>query len=637
MDLSSFNPAQREAVTLPVNSETMSDALIVAGAGSGKTRVLIYRIAYLRSQGVPPRAILALTFTKKAANEMQGRLAGLLTDGAPVKMSTFHALAADLLRGFGYGPFDIIDTTDQKRLWKTLIKELDLQDSVKIKDFDSWLSYQRNKCLNPETGSSLDKPVIKSYRELARAYKKAKLSIGSGVYDFDDLLEELVVLLSKNENVRKQLHARWRYILVDEYQDTNRIQFKILKLLRGPDAQVLQVGDEDQLIYSWRGAEIDHIMRSYKESMESERVHCVMLNTNYRCSGNILRLANEVVSVNSMRTNKTLDAHKDDGTPVIIAEYDSCTSESRELASKISHWQAEGVNLEDVAILMRTNRMARPLERALIEEGIPYHMHNGIAMFDSREIKLVLNLLRFTESPEEIFFFSAILDTIKMGIGPVALASLEKKRKEAGVDWITFLSTQPKYSDKQRIKELLMFYPLAKAHLDSGDLESAAKSWLHNWDLMQFYKEEERERKTETLLTFFGVLSDYEHQADLRGVSPTVLDFQEQRLLNDALSDDEKEGAVHLMTIHKSKGLEFSHGAIIGVQDGVFPMNPDLIDGDDEEDVRLAYVAITRFMNELVITRAGFRVGFNNLSSYSTLLDHHLTGLKKDGVVKYER
>lgn len=635
MNLNAFNPAQKEAITLDVDPSKVSDILIVAGAGSGKTRVLINRIAYLRSNGVHARQILGLTFTKKAANEMQTRLAGLVQDRTPVKLSTFHALAADLLRSFRETSFDIIDDGDQNRLLKEVISDLDLKDTVKLKDFKSWFGFQRNRCLDPGLPGVNDLPYISEYREIARAYKKAKTQIGSGVFDFDDLLEELLLLLEKRPRVQKQLHDRWKYILVDEYQDTNRLQFNILKLLRGADTQLLQVGDEDQLIYSWRGAEIDHIMRSYYESLNSDKVHCVMLSTNYRCSKNILAVANQVVGVNSMRTGKVLDAHKEPGEPVVVSELGSCYEEAEVISHQLDRWHADGVNYGDMAVLMRTNRMARGLERALVQEGTPYHMHNGVALFDSREVRLIMALLRFTDEPNETFFLTQVLDTIKMGIGASAIKKMEIDRIEKNVDWITYLSEHPKMASKQRVKEFIMFYPDAKELLAEGDVSGAARSWLHNWDLMQFYKEEEREKKTETLMVFFQVVDDYMHQAKLRNVAPSVNDFQEQRLLNDALTDKDDGGAVHIMTVHKAKGLEFKRGVIMGLQDGVFPMNPDRLDEDGEEDARLAYVAITRFMDRLLITKASRRVGFNDITDYSSLLDPHEGTLAKIGAIEY--
>jgi DNA helicase-2/ATP-dependent DNA helicase PcrA len=633
MDFSKFNPEQQEAITLPIDPKVIDTVLIIAGAGSGKTRVIIHRIDYLQEHGVSHKAILGLTFTKKAANEMQTRLNAISKTGAPVKLSTFHALASDLLRTFRTGSFDIIDDADQTRMIRALITDMELKDTVKLKEFKSWLSYQRNKCNDPCAPNIKDKPEITEFRNVARAYRKAKSHIGPGVLDFDDLLEELIMLLKSEPGVQKQLHARWKYILVDEYQDTNRLQFNILNLLKGRDTQLLQVGDEDQLIYSWRGAEIEHILKAYNRSQDDSTVRCVTLNKNYRCSGNILTLANEVVSVNVHRSGKHLDATKEPGAPVNVNAYFNDTEEADAIACELLNWEADGVSFDETAVLIRTNRMSRMLERALINRSIPYYVYNGVALFDSREVKLMMALLRFTEDPSETFYFQQLLDVVKMGVGAATIKKLDKRRIEANEDWITFLSKDPKMSNNQRVKELLMFFGDPKSHCNDGNIADAARSWLHNWDLMQFFKEEERESKNETLLIFFQVMDDYMHSAQLRGVKGSVIDFQEQRLLNDDLLDQNEGGAVHIMTIHKSKGLEFRRGFIMGMQDGVFPMHPD--DGN-EEDVRLAYVAITRFMERLIITRTERRVGFDTFG-YSSLLDPHKNTLEAKGAVVYAK
>jgi DNA helicase-2/ATP-dependent DNA helicase PcrA len=637
MDLSLFNESQREAVTLPSDVKELKDILIVAGAGSGKTRVVVYRIAYLiEVMKIDPREILGVTFTKKAGNEMQSRLASLFTKTTPVKLGTFHALAADLLRTFLDYKFDIIDDSDQSRMLRNVIKDLGLKDEVTLKEFKLWLSNQRNACLDPGMSNVSDNVSIQNNRKVARHYKKAKVQLGAGVFDFDDLLEELVLMLESKPSIRSRLHARWKYILVDEYQDTNKRQFQIIKLIRGEGTQLLQVGDEDQLIYSWRGAEISHIMKSYQESLVNPNVRCVMLDINYRSTGNILSLANAVVSDNKIRTGKLLVANKSAGEPIKIWQFSNCNAEAEGLARQLERWSCEGYEYSEMAILMRTNRMARPIERALIQQGVAYKMHNGIALFDSKETKLLMSLLRFTENPAETFYLQGCLETIKMGIGEAKLKYLDDQRVSRNEDWITFLKSHPVYGTKSRVKEFIEFYHDAEKYLSSGEIASAARSWLNNWDLMQFFKEEERERKTETLVVFFGVVDDYEHEATLKGIKPSVMDFQEQRLLNDTLTDVDVEG-VNLMSIHKSKGLEFKVGAIIGIQDGVFPMDTDSFEPENEEDWRLAYVAITRFMDDLVLTRANYRVGFNNISGHSSILDHHIESFDGEDVVICER
>lgn len=636
MDFSLFNQSQKEAVTLSANVKKVSDILIVAGAGSGKTRVVVHRIAYLiNEKGVDPQSILGVTFTKKAANEMKERLSALVNQRTRVKLGTFHAICADIIRTFREGGFTIIDDSEQSRLIRGIIRDLGYKDEVTLKEFKLWLSNQRNMCIEPGRRTPSDDDKIIKYREVAIKYKHHKNQLGDGVFDFDDLLEETVVLLKDKPAVKRILNQRWKYMLVDEYQDTNKRQFQIISLLRGVDTQLLQVGDEDQLIYSWRGADIGHIMSSYEKSLIDQSVHCVMLDINYRCSGNVLDLANRVIGMNKTRTSKKLTPNKEKGKPVTLMQFSNCSEEADCLARKALTWNAEGYEFGDMAYLMRTNRMSRSLERAMISNGVPYKLYNGTAMFDSREIRLMMSLLWFASDPTEAFYLEGITDVIKLGIGAATLPQLNEQRKQAGEDWVAFLSSHPSYGTKSSVKELVEFYIDAKVHIESGSLGDAARSWFHNWDILAFFKKEDRERKSETITAFFDVLDDYEETCRKEGRSPTISDFQEQRLLNDALLDTEKPG-VHLMTIHKAKGLEFKVGAIVGIQDGVFPMDPDNISGDSEEDYRLAYVAITRFMDELVLSRTSYRVGFNNISGYSVILDDHLYKMLENDSVRID-
>lgn len=636
MNLDLFNPEQKEAITLSHRPEDVKNVLLIAGAGSGKTRVVVNRISYLINEcKVAPRNILALTFTKKAAIEMKSRATMLIGSNKPVKMSTFHSLAADLLRAFGDVPVEIIDDNDKDKILRMLIKEKELGEVVKLKSFKSWLDFQRNKCIDPEESVHNENPTISMYRDLAKSYRIAKSQIGGGVFDFDDLLENTVAMLESNERLVKTIRNRWRYVMVDEYQDTNRLQFKLLSLLCGEKTQLLQVGDEDQLIYSWRGAEIEHILKSYEDSQNSSETKCIVLNRNYRCSGNILELANKVVSENVDRAGKVLIPHKDKGKPVIIRGYQDCSDESEDVASQLSRWEAKGIALGQMAVLFRTNRMARRLEAAMLSEGIPYKLHNGVAMFDAKESQLLMSLLRFTERPDETFFLRDIFSQIKYGLGPGAIDKEDSRRTKSGVDWITHLKANPSLMKKERVSELVRYFEGAKELLEKGDLLGAAQHWFHKWDITQFYKAESRDNRAETIIQLFEVIESYEHDAKLRDTKPTVLDFQEQRLLNDSLLDGEDEDAVHLMTIHRAKGLEFQCGAIVGMQDGVFPVDPDEMGDAGEENFRLAYVAITRFKEELMITRAAYRVGFNRVSTYSTLMDNHLDDLEEEQVIAY--
>ncbi|MEG3765115.1 ATP-dependent helicase [Alteromonas sp. 14N.309.X.WAT.G.H12] len=636
MNLDDFNPEQKEAVTLSHKTEDLKKILLIAGAGSGKTRVLVHRIYYLvKKCKVPSKNILALTFTKKAALEMRTRTLALIGERQRVKMSTFHSLAADLLRAFGQSKVEIIDDNDKDKMLRLLTGHMRAEtgQEIELRKFKSWLGLNRNKGVDPEKAEPGDSSYVAGFRVLARKYREMKAQMH--VMDFDDLLEKTVAMLESNSPLVDTLRTQWPYVMVDEYQDTNRVQFRFLNLLCGENTQLLQVGDEDQLIYSWRGAEIEHILKSYRDSFNSKKTKCIVLNRNYRCAGNILTLANEVIGQNALRAGKSLVAHKGRGLPVKISIHEDCKSEAEAIAQQITRWHAQGTPFDRMATLFRTNRMSRELESAMIAEGIPYKLHNGTALFDTKESQLLMALLRFTERPDESFFLRDIFAQIKHGIGPATIDKEDEDRRESGVDWVAHIKSSAALMKKKRVSELVMFYEGAKELLNAGDLVGAAQYWFYHWDLTQFYKEETREKRAITLTHLLAVIENYVHDAVLRDVTPTVLDFQEQRMLNDVLLDGEKKDEVNLMTVHKAKGLEFKCGVIVGMQDGVFPKEASEFSSGNEEDFRIAYVAITRFEEELVLTRARYRTGFNRISTYSSLLDEQADSLIEEKVLDY--
>lgn len=631
MDLSLFNDAQRQAILLPISVIETPEILVLAGAGSGKTRVLTYRIAYLIERGVDPSSILAMTFTKKAAVEMQERARALTPQAHAVYLSTFHSLCADLLRRFSTVKFDIFDDHDQKSLIKALIRDHEHKDELDAKPFMEWVSYVRAKCMNPLESKPEDSDLIKMYRELFAQYTAAKARLG--VYDFDDLLEKMVLLLQKRADIQHFVHQMWSYILVDEYQDTNLRQSQLLTLIKSPETQFLQVGDEDQLIYSWRGAEIDHILSAYERSLIDTRVTCIPLLTNYRCSSNILRLANQVISVNQMRTGKSLTAHNPAGVPVKIWSFYHENDEANALASQFKTWFSQGTPFSKMAVLIRMNFLSRGLERALIDKRIPYKLHSGTAIFDTKEVRLLLNLLWLIEKPYDVFYFQQVIDVIKVGIGPVALRSLAKE-VSPGSDWLSVLERYAKKKPQKNLSSLLEAWKMAKDALVKQNLAEAAEILLETSDLLSSFKEEERERRAQNVMLVIDVMRDYESETKATGKAASLSDFQEQRLLNDALMDKDDKDRLNIMSVHKAKGLEFERGAVLGMQDGLFPIDPDL---EDEEDIRLAYVAITRFKMELILTRAQMRTGYNNVSPFSSITGPHEKSLIASGVLKMER
>lgn len=630
MNLSSFNEAQRKAIELSISHDVIPEVLILAGAGSGKTRVLTYRIAYLIENGVNPKNILALTFTKKAANEMKERCFQITPNAKFVTLSTFHSLCADILRKLTTGKFDILDDSDQRALIKTIAKE-SVTQTIDAKAFMEWMSYQRAKCLDLTAASSRDSEEIKGYRLLYREFELRKKQMKA--LDFDDLLEKVVALLKSREDIKLYLQNMWRYILVDEYQDTNKRQAQLLDLLKGKNTQFLQVGDEDQLIYSWRGAEIEHILSAHHKAQQNHGVTCIPLLTNYRCDKNILTLANAVVSSNISRTGKELNPHLPAARPVKICSYSYDAEESDSIVSQIRRWFNEGVSWKNIAVLIRVNRLSRALERALIERRVPYKIHNGLALFDTKEIRSMMNLMAFCSKPDETFYLQQSLDVIKLGVGPATIKSMSKSLNE-NANWLDLLLIQSKKKQDKKITKFVICCQKAQKLISQGDLSGAAENLMLNSMLLDAFKEEEQESRGENLLLFISILQDYEREKIGTGNLPSLSDFQEKRLLDDTLIDKDEGDSVQIMSVHKSKGLEFECGVILGMQDGVFPMKETSPDRDNEEDVRLAYVAITRFKKELMITRSERRAGFNDLSPLSSITGPHESNLQKKGVLK---
>lgn len=636
LDLTGFNPEQHRAVVAESDPRKLKQLLILAGAGSGKTRVLTYRMAYLmREKKVHPSEILGVTFTRKAANEMKERLVPLIGGGALslVELGTFHSISSNLLRSSG-AKFVIIDAYEQGKLIKEIKKDNSQFDEVTPKNYLSWLSYERSKCHDPIKPSMDDDETVGLYRAITVMYFDHKKILR--VVDFDDLIELAVKLLQRNESVRKAVQAKWKYLLVDEYQDTNNRQFQLLSLIRSPHCQLLMVGDEDQLIYSWRGAEIHNILKAYQESKSNADCECIELNKNYRSVGNILATADAVVSDNVIRTGKVMDSQKEKGTPVHIYDFKEESQESDRIVRLIKGWNAEGVKYGDMAILIRVNRLSRGLEKAFLKSKVPYVIHSGLSLFERREIRLLMAMMLFAENPHNSIYLSTIVDTIKMGVGPGKLTTLRFAAENHKGSVLEALKADKVSKTNPIAARFVEVITKMQGKISEGKLLSSAHVAMKEMNIMVFFKEDMREKAEENILLMFEVIEDYEHEATKASVS----DFQEERLLNNELTEKSDEGSVNIMTIHKSKGLEFSHGVFLGLQDGLIPSESSAPKDELEEDRRVAYVGITRFENQLVITRCRYRVGFDKVNAArgsSSFIDPHLGALLDEGAVKYSR
>ena len=620
--LTGLNKEQQQAV-----QHTEGPLLILAGAGSGKTKVLTVRIAHLLAQGVNPYEILAITFTNKAAKEMKSRVEGLVGDVANrIWLSTFHSFCAKFLRFeldnfLGYNSnFTIYDTSDSQAVIKAALKALNLDDKYyPVGAMIGAISDAKNKLL---FASDFRKQARDFYQEkVADVYEYYERELRkNNALDFDDLLLVAVKLLQSNEAVLDKYSKRFRYVMIDEYQDTNHAQYLLAKLLASHWKNIAVVGDADQSIYAWRGADIQNIL-----DFEKDYPNCtsIKLEQNYRSTKIILDAANAVIENNEGRPKKNLWTDKTEGTKI---QHFTAQSEHEEAAfigdTIAKKHDIHGVPYGDMAILYRTNAQSRVLEEALIKRALPYTMVGGTKFYDRKEIKDVLAYLRVLYNPFDDLSLLRIINVPKRSIGATTVAKLQ---------------------DYARANGTSLFMTLTQLHL-VDTIKGKTKEKLEEFGILIFTLVAEMEDKTvldilESILDRTGYLAQLEESTDpqdqaraenigellsvakdFQDTNPTgtVEDFLEQvALVNDVDSFEQEESKVTLMTLHAAKGLEFPIVFLGGLEEGLFPHSRTLMNPEEiEEERRLAYVGITRAEKELYISNATTRTVFGRTSSY---------------------
>lgn len=611
--LDELNIAQAEAV-----QTTTGPLLILAGAGSGKTRTLTYRIAYLiEHEKTDERAILAVTFTNKAAREMRARLGVLLGKNGENRgfmpwMGTFHGICVRILRFDGDAinipsNFVIYDESDKTGLIKQAIKRLGIADKeIKPKVVASLISGAKNQMVSVDEFEAtaqfpFQKNVAKIYKLYESLRKKAK------ALDFDDLLLETLRLLKTKKDVRKKWQDRFQYILIDEYQDTNAVQYNIVKLLVGKKHNICVVGDDWQSIYSWRGADFTNIL-NFERDFPNAKV--VKLEENYRSTGNILQAASNVIANNRQRTDKKLWTNGPMGAPVQVFATNDESEEANLVARMISTpIVAQTRNFGDFAVLYRTNAQSYALERAFLQFSIPYQIVGGVRFYDRREIKDIVAYLRLIYQPQDAVSFSRIVNVPARGIGAVSLQKFLAWQTYADLDVISALK-QIENADgiTPRAKKafLLLGELLASFQIKIDDLGPAEiiDQIIKETNYKDFLADgtpqaEEREANLEALL------SDAQTFA-------TLPDFLEEVALMSSVDVASESQKVTLMTLHAAKGLEFPAVFIVGVEEGILP-HSRVFDSDPaelEEERRLMYVGMTRAKEELYLTYAESRLQF---------------------------
>ncbi len=608
--LADLNPAQREAVLA-----TEGPVLVVAGAGSGKTRVLTYRIAHLVSAvGVKPQEILAITFTNKAAGEMRERLEGVLGGIARTMwVMTFHSACGRILRTeapkLGYrSNFTIYDQADQVRVVKLCLEELERDPKRFVpRGIHSQISNAKNLLITPDdykarVSSFYDQTVADVY-ELYQGRLFA-----SNAVDFDDLLMLTVQVLERFPEARKRWQKAFRYVLVDEYQDTNHAQYRLLQLLAGEHRNVFAVGDPDQSIYAFRGADIRNIMEFERDFGGAKQI---ALEQNYRSTNAILRGANSVISENRERKPKNLWSELGEGDPIRVIEVEDEHAEARFVAAEIAGLVDEGFAGSEIAIFYRTNAQSRVLEDVLVRQDIPYQVIGGPKFYERAEIKDAIAYLQVIDNPSDAISLTRIANRPRRGIGDASLARVRAYADAHGLSlWEALEHPEEAGCGGAPLKAIDKFRTLMQSSM-SGALELPVPELLERvLDQSGYLESLEAERtieaqgRSENLMELVGVAREYQESAE----NPSLSEFLQQiSLFSDQDAIEEERSLVTLMTLHNAKGLEFRAVFLIGMEEGVFPHSRSIEEQGLEEERRLCYVGLTRAQERLVLTHAAAR------------------------------
>ena len=621
LESEALNSVQQKAV-----EHTDGPVLIFAGAGSGKTRVLTHRISYLLGeQRVSPDRILAVTFTNKAAGEMKTRLERMV--GAQARdlwVGTFHSMCVRMLRRdgskAGIAPnFAIIDDSDQRQLVKDILDDLDYDErQIAPGACLHEISKAKNSLIWPEQyhekqTSFLGERMANVYAEYQRRLRE------SNSLDFDDLIVRTIDLIEKDKGVRTKYQEKFEYVLVDEYQDVNLAQYRLVALLAGKHKNITVVGDDDQSIYSWRGSDYKMILR-FEDDFKGAKVF--KLEENYRSTQRILDAANAMVANNKTRASKKLFTNRAEGEEITLYPAATERDEARYVTEKIKEMVREGAAYKDFLILYRTNAQSRVFEEAMIADGIPYRVVGGVGFYARAEIKDVIAYLRYVMNPSDALAFKRIVNVPRRGIGQQTLTALVQAANARGlsVGEAIFDSDLLKEAVPKKLKELERFAELIKKFREQAETMGVADLLVHVMEDSGYVRELQAEEthdaraRIENLQELLGVAREYE------GLEPesTLAGFLANiALISDLDALDPESSYVTLMTMHGAKGLEFPHVFLTGLEEGVFPHSRALTEMEElEEERRLAYVGVTRAMDRLFLSFAQRRAIFGNTYAY---------------------
>ena len=613
--IESLNDRQREAV-----SAEPGPLLVLAGAGSGKTRVLTHRIAWAcEVDGLSPFSVLAVTFTNKAAAEMRARVESLLgISAAAMWVGTFHGLAHRMLRLHFEAAklpqsFQILDSDDQLRLVKRVVRQLDLDEARWPPKQAQWfINHNKDEGLRPAHIDPGQDPIQQQMLEIYRLYQE--LCERSGVVDFAELLLRVLELIRDNDDIRGHYQRRFQHILVDEFQDTNAIQYAWLRLMAGAATPVFVVGDDDQSIYGWRGARIENIHHFERDFTNTQ---VIRLEQNYRSTGTILKAANALIDNNQSRLGKELWTQSDDGEPIMFYSAYNEKDEARFVIDRIESWVAQGRDRKDVAILYRSNAQSRQFEETLVTRGMPYRVYGGLRFFERAEIKDTLAYLRMISNPTADNAFERTVNHPPRGIGQKTIDEIRNHaRTQSASLWNASLNLVETQQLSARARGALQNYldliRRMTSELTELPLAEQIKSIIEISGLDAHFKKDSTEKgqsRVENLQELVGAGKGFAYDAVIEETMSTLDAFLAHAALESGEGQaDAWEDCVQLMTMHSVKGLEFPLVFLVGMEEGLFPHQRSSEEpGRMEEERRLCYVGITRAREQLVVTSAEVR------------------------------
>ena len=615
--LKGLNDKQYEAV---VNTE--GPCLVIAGAGSGKTKVLTHKIAYLMGEkNILPWNILAITFTNKAAKEMKERIELLVGDAAKdMWVGTFHSICVRILRKFidriGFdSSFIIFDSSDQKTMIKQILKDLQLDDKIFTdRSVMSEISNAKNEMLEPDTyavkahGDFRKEKIAEVYERYQKRLKE------NNAIDFDDIINYTIKILMENPDVLQYYSNKFEYVLVDEYQDTNKSQFTLVTMLASKHGNITAVGDNDQGIYSFRGADISNIL-NFEKDFPGTKI--IKLEQNYRCTGNILKVANAVIKNNEVKYDKKLWTENDVGNLPKVFSADNEYDEGRYIAEQIEHLiREEKYKYSDFAVLYRMNTQSRAIEEILRREAIPYKIVGGLKFYERKEIKDIISYLRLVQNPADNLSLNRVINEPKRGIGKTSLDKIAQIAEENNISMYQVIKNAEIYGLNRvylNSREFIDCMESIIAKKEELTISELVKKILKDTGYTRALENEntiEAENRIANLEEFLNVAVEFEEESADNGLS----DFLEGITLSSDLDNmEEVEESVTLMTLHSAKGLEFPVVFLVGMEEGIFPGYKSIGEQKElEEERRLCYVGVTRAKENLFLTNSKQRTTFGS-------------------------